>query len=189
MRIGFACPGREDFSDHFGMVFGLNMWAVLVLKKGKMVRTEGFELPVGKRMKEVNLDGYKYLGVLRFDPIMNREMKEKVKSEYIRSPKRLLRSQLNGINVIAGMNVWAVGCIRYGAGMLRWTKEELNGSLHLRRNVGRLNLARKEGRKGLISCEECKYVEVQSLDNCLSKTKDWMLKFLAGKRTLRSGRF
>ena len=69
-------------------------------------------------MREVNLDGYKYLGVLQLDSIMNREMKEKVKSEYIRRVKKLLRSQLNGGNVIAGMNTWAVGITRYGAGVL-----------------------------------------------------------------------
>ena len=60
------------FSDDVGMVFGLEKCAVLVLKKGK---TEGMELPDGKRMKEVNLDGYKYLEVLQLDCIMNREMK------------------------------------------------------------------------------------------------------------------
>ena len=56
---------------------------MLILKKGKMVRTEGLELPDGKRMREVSLDGYKYLGVLQLDSTMNRELKEKVKSEYI----------------------------------------------------------------------------------------------------------
>ena len=67
------------FSDHVGMVFGLDKCAVLVLKRGKMVRAEGIELPGGKGMREVNLDGYKYLGVLQLDSIMNKEMKEKVK--------------------------------------------------------------------------------------------------------------
>ena len=66
-------------------------------------------------MRVVNLDGYKYLGVLQLDSIKNGEMKEKVKSEYIRRVKKLLGSQLNGENVIAGMNTWAVGIIRYGA--------------------------------------------------------------------------
>ena len=65
------------------MVFGLDKCAVLILKKGKMVRTEGIELPDGKRMREVSLDGYKYLRVLQLDSTMNRELKEKVKSEYI----------------------------------------------------------------------------------------------------------
>ena len=102
-------------------------------------------------MREVNHDGYKYLGLLQFDFIMNREMKEKVKSEYIRRVKKLLRSQLNGGNAIAGMNAWALGIIRYGDGVLEWTKEELrsidiktrklltvNGSLHPRGSVGRM---------------------------------------------------
>ena len=187
------------FSEDVGTVFGLDKCAVLVLKRGKMVRTEGIELPDGKRMREVNLDGYKYLGVLQLDSIMNREMKEKVKSkcksQKFRRVKELLRSQLNGGNVIAGMNAWAVGIIRYGAGVLDWTKEELksidiktrklmtmNGSLHPRGNVGRLYLARKEGGRGLISCEECVNVEVQNLDKYLSE--EWMFKCVAREKRL-----
>ena len=112
------------FSDDVGTVFGLDKCAVLVLKRRKIFRTEGIELPGGKCMRVVNLDGYKYLGVLQLDSIKNGEMKEKVKSKYIRRVKKLLGSQLNGENVIAGMNTWAVGIIRYGAGMLDWTKEE-----------------------------------------------------------------
>ena len=112
------------FSDDVGMVFGLDKCAVLFLR-GKMVRTEGIELSDGKRMREVNLDEYKYLGVLQLDSIMKREMKEKVKSEYVRRVQKLLRSQLNWGNIIVGMNAWAVGINRYGAGVLDWTKEEL----------------------------------------------------------------
>ena len=93
------------FSDDVGMVFGLDKCAVLVLKMGKMFRTEGIELPDGKRMREITLYRYKYLGVLQLDSIMNKEMKEKVKSEYIRRVKKLLSSQLNGGNIVAGMNV------------------------------------------------------------------------------------
>ena len=141
------------------MAFGLDKCAVLVMKRGKMVRTEGIELPDGKHMREVNLDGYKYLAVLQLDSIMNREMKQKVKSEYITRVKRLLRSQLNGRNVIAGMNSWAVGILRYGAGVLDWTKEELksidiktrklmtmNGSLH-RRGICRQIVSCKKRRR------------------------------------------
>ena len=39
------------FSDNVGIVFGLDKCTVLVLKKGKMVRTEGIELPEGKCMR------------------------------------------------------------------------------------------------------------------------------------------
>ena len=128
---------------------------------------------------------------------MNGEMKEKVKSQYIRRVKKLLRSQLDGVNVIVGVNTWTVGIIRYGAGVLDWAKEELksidiktrklmtmNGSLHPRGNVGRLYLARKEGGRGLISCEEYVNVEVQNLDKYLSQSEEWMLKFVAGEKRL-----
>ena len=57
-------------------------------------------------------------GVLQLDSIMSREMKKKVKSEYIRRVKKLLRSQLHGENFIAGINPWALVIIRYGAGVL-----------------------------------------------------------------------
>ena len=108
----------RTFSDDVGMVCGLDKFAALVLKRGKMIRTEGIELPDEKCMREVNHDGYKHLGLLQFDFIMNSEMKEKVKSEHIKRVKKLLRSQLNGENVIAGMSAWAIGIIRYGAGVL-----------------------------------------------------------------------
>ena len=61
-------------------------------------------------------------------------------------------------------------------GVLDWAKEQLksidintrklmtmNESLHQRENIGRLYLLRKEGGRGLIICEECINVEVQSL--------------------------
>ena len=77
----------RNFSDNVGMVFGLGKCAVLVLKRRKMVRTEGTELSEGKRMRELNLDKYKYLRVLQLDSIVNTEKKEKVKSKYIRRVK------------------------------------------------------------------------------------------------------
>ena len=72
------------FSDDVGMVCGLDKSAVLVLKRGKMIQTEGIELPDEKCVREVNHDGYKHLGLLQFDFIMNSEMKEKVKSEQLK---------------------------------------------------------------------------------------------------------
>ena len=36
------------------------------------------DLPDEKRMREVNIEGYKYFGVLQLDSIMNREMKKRM---------------------------------------------------------------------------------------------------------------
>ena len=71
---------REDFYDDVDMVFGLDKCAMLALRTGKMVWKERIELPDGKQMREVNLDGYYYLGVLQLYSIMNKEIKENAKT-------------------------------------------------------------------------------------------------------------
>ena len=60
------------FSDDVSMVFGLDKCAVLVMKRRKIVRTDGIQLPGEMLMREANLKKYKYLGVLQLEPIMNR---------------------------------------------------------------------------------------------------------------------
>ena len=57
----------------------------------------------------------------------------------------------------------------------------MNESLHPRRNVSRLYIAKKEGRR-LIRYKECVNVEEQSQDKYLSK--EWMLKFVAAEKEL-----
>ena len=44
----------------------------------------GLDLPDGERMKIVLEEGYKYLGVLELDGVLNDDMKVKLKGEYIR---------------------------------------------------------------------------------------------------------
>ena len=41
-------------------------------------------------MREINHDGYKYLGMQQLDFIMNREFTEKIKNEYCRKVKQLV---------------------------------------------------------------------------------------------------
>ena len=55
-------------------------------------------------MREVDENGYKYLGVLQPASMMNVKMKERIRIEYLRRVKLLARSKLNGGNVIAGIN-------------------------------------------------------------------------------------
>ena len=69
-------------------------------------------------IKEVDDEGYKYLGILELDKFKEREMKEIFRTEY-------MKSQLNGKNKIKAANTWAVSLMRYGAGTIKWNKEEL----------------------------------------------------------------
>ena len=79
-----------------------------------------------------------------------------------------MKSQLNGKNKIKAANNWAVSLMRYGAGTIKWNKEELqeidrkpikivtmNKELHPRSDVARIYVPREKGGRGLISCESC----------------------------------
>ena len=76
-------------------------------------------------MKSVEEDGYKYLGILEYNEVLHAEMKIRLQNEYYRRLKRILKSKLTGKNVIMAVNTWAVSVLRYGAGVINWTKAEL----------------------------------------------------------------
>ena len=102
-----------SYSEDIGMKFGIDKCAVIELERGRLVRSERIELPDGERLKEVDQEGYKYLGVLQLDMAMNKEMKENIVNEYIRRVKLICKSNLNAGNFIAGLNAWAIGVRRY----------------------------------------------------------------------------
>ena len=53
-------------------------------------------------------------------------MKENFQREYLRRTKLIMKSRLNGRNKIIAINTWAVSLMRYGAGIVKWTKSELD---------------------------------------------------------------
>ena len=52
-------------------------------------------------------------------------MKGQIKKEYIRRVRNILKSKLNGGNIISAINSRVVSIVRYGAGIVSWTKMEL----------------------------------------------------------------
>ena len=177
------------FSKDIGMEFGLDKCAVLVLKNGIRVHCDGVELPDGGLMKEVEDVGYKYLGVLEGAGIMQREMKEKVRGEYLRRVKLVAKSKLYGGNLIRAINAWAIGVVRYSAGILEWSDRELNamdvktrklltmfGCFHMKGSVDRLYIKRCDGGRGLISVMDCVREEEHGLYDYVSGSDEWMLK-------------
>ena len=52
------------YSLDIRMEFGLDKCAMLEMQVGRQVACEGIDLPDGQRIKEVDENGYKYLGVL-----------------------------------------------------------------------------------------------------------------------------
>ena len=68
-------------------------------------------------MKTIDEEGYKYLRILEYEKVKEKEMK----TEFVRECKRsrlILRSKLNEKNKIKAINSWAVAIMRYDAGVL-----------------------------------------------------------------------
>ena len=158
------------FSEDIGMVFGIEKCAALVMEKGKIGKSVGIELPDDKVIKSLQEgESYKYLGILEADKFLEERMKLNVSKEYIRRLRKVLKSKLNGGNLVCGVNTLAVSLIRYSAAFLSWIKSELQaidrktrklftmyGALHPKSSdVNRLYIPRKEGGRGLISIEDC----------------------------------
>ena len=65
------------FSEDIGIQFGIDKCAMLVMKRGKIVKSDGIQLPNGKVIKSLEKgESYKYLGVLEADEVMVNEMKD-----------------------------------------------------------------------------------------------------------------
>ena len=107
------------FSEDIGMEVGIEKCAVLVMEKGKIVNSVVIELPNGKAMKSLQEgESYKYLGILEADKLLEEKMKLNVSKEYVRRLRKVLKSKLNGGNLVRGVNTWAVSLLRYSAALL-----------------------------------------------------------------------
>ena len=68
---------------------------------------------------------YKYLEIVEADKFLEEKMKLKILKEYIRRLRKLLKSKLNGGNLVCGVNSWAVSLLRYSAAFVSWRKSKL----------------------------------------------------------------
>ena len=150
---------------------------MLVMEKRKIVKSVGIELPDSKVIKSLQEgESYKYLESLKIDKLLEEKLKLNVSKEYIRRLRKVLKSKLNGGNLVRGFNTCAVSLLRYSAAFVNWRKNELQadrktrklfpiyGALHLKSDVDRLYIPRKEGGTGLISIEDCVELAIRGLD-------------------------
>ena len=131
---------------------------------------------------------------------MHSGMKLSISREYLRRIKKILKSKPNGGNVVSAINTRAVSLIRYGAGIINWSKEELRTldrkttklqtiykSLHSQGHVDRLYVKRSKGGRGLISVEDCVNFEVGSLHNCVGGSSERLLMATKDENILDEG--
>ena len=82
-------------------------------------------MPDGKMMNNFEEDEYTYLAILEADAVKHGEIKGQIREEYIKRVRNITKSKLNGGNIILAINSRAVSIERYGAGIISWTKMEL----------------------------------------------------------------
>ena len=116
-----------------------------------------------------------------------------VSKEYIRRLKKVLKSKLNGGNLVHGVNTWAVSLLRYSAAFVSWRKSELQaidrktrklftiyGALHPKSDVDRLYIPRKEGGRGLISIEDCVELAIRGLEVYVHRSEERLIQAARG---------
>ena len=155
------------FSEDAGIEFRIEKCAMLVVEKGKIVKSVGIELPYGKLIKSLQEGGsYKYLGISEADKFLEKKMKLHVLKECIRRLRKVLKSKVNSGNLVHGVNTWAVSLLRYSTAFVSLRKSEKQAidrktrklftiALHPKSDVDRLYIPRKERGRGLISIEDC----------------------------------
>ena len=120
--------------------------------------------------------------------VLSGQMKERLRKEYKRRVKKILKSKLNGGNTITAINAWAVSMMRCAAPFVDWRKDELKEidrdtrkmmnmyrALHPRDSVARLYLPRKEGGRGLLAIEDCVEIAILGLENYVQDSRERIL--------------
>ena len=147
----------------------------------------------------VNKEGYRYLGIIELDKVKEQEMKLEFRAEYMRRLKQIMKLKLHGRNKIKANNTWAVSLLRYGAGIIEWTKEDLqkmdrktrkdmtiNKEFHPKSDTARLYVSRTRGGRGLISCKECARTEEISLNWYIENSNEEMLASVNNHKIIRN---
>ena len=179
----------KTFSDDIRMEFGLDKCAKATFKSGRLTQTTNIDLDIDTVIKEIDQEGtYKYLGVNEGDGIQHATMKEKIRREYYRRVRMVLKSELNAANRFEAINTLAIPVVTYSFNIINWklsdikrldtktrkmlTMEKMH---HPKADVDRLYLPRAEGGRGLAQLELTFKTTTIGLDTYLTSTEDPLL--------------
>ena len=117
--------------------------------------------------------------------ILHDEIKAKTTKEFIRRTRAILTSRLTASNTTQAINGFALPILRYGFGIIPWTKTELmkldrkvrkilttNKFHHPKSNTHRLHISRKGGGRGVASILDCYKQECSSIAKYLKENDD-----------------
>jgi hypothetical protein len=125
---------------------------------------------------------YNYLGIEESDGIQHQQMKERLKKEYTRRLRMILKFELNAKNKITAIGTLAIPVLRYSFGIISWRLEEIKKidrksrkiltmykMHHPKADIDRLCVKRKEGGRGLSQIEAAYKTEVINIAEDFNK--------------------
>ena len=158
----------KNVSDDIMMEFGFDKCAKASFKRGKNVSAEGIPLNDNQVIQDLDqAETYKYLGMEEGEGVQHHKIKVKIRKEYKRRMKLVLKSKLNARNKIAAINTLAVPVILYSYGVIDWKLDEIqnldrmtrkqlcmNQMLAKKTDVDRIYLPCQEGGQPLLNLEK-----------------------------------
>ena len=96
----------KQFSGDIGMKFGLEKCAKATFFKGSLEKSTSIKLENSTKIKELEQEElYKYLGANESNGIQHVTMKEKIRKEYYRRVRAILKTELDSVNRIQSNHI------------------------------------------------------------------------------------
>jgi len=121
------------------------------------------------------------LGIEESEGTQNQQLKERLKQEYRRRLRMILKSELNARYKITAIGALAVPVVRYSFGIINWRIEEIKQidrktrkmltmykMHHPKPDIDRLYVKRKEGGRGLVQVEAAYKAEIINIAEYLN---------------------
>jgi hypothetical protein len=176
----------ENFSNDISMSFGIDKCKTQSICRGNYENLE-YITKEGEIIKNLNKgEFYKYLGINQSNHIQHSIIKENLEKQFYLRIKSILKSKLNGNNLIKAVNTYAVPLLTYSFGIIKWSKTNLQNiniqtrvlftkfcKHHPKSAIERFNLPRENGGRGFSNLEILQHNQIASLKNYfLNRARD-----------------
>ncbi|KAL0852393.1 hypothetical protein ABMA28_000587 [Loxostege sticticalis] len=146
------------FSKDIQMTFGLDKCKTLHIHKGKFLSGDySINDDINITAMDIN-DTYKYLGIKQNKHINHTQIKQDLKTEYLRRVNLICRKHLNSKNLFKALNTYAIPVLTYSFAVIKWTNSDINNLqiktrtsltkhkyLHPKSAIERMTIKREKG--------------------------------------------
>ena len=115
----------KRFSGDNKMDFGLEKCATATFKRRRLTSNSNIHIDNSTNFKLEQEKTYNYLGVNEGNGIQHAAMKEKIRKEYYRRVRLILKSELNASNRVEATYTMAVPVVTYSFNIIDWKLSEI----------------------------------------------------------------